>query len=259
MLVLCYECVSASQAQLVSLFDARLHPFFFIGTYACSVVMAPVNWALGELCHGDQVLWERVALFYGGAVLFNIAGIAAFWCLGRCTQHGREVLAAKDEHLVQEYRRITAGQSAFEEADGHGGNPDEVKVEGDRERCGSGYSLAITDSGKSFYSTSSMEFSRLQGGQLEPEVGASVWGRCRWAGLAMVLTLLVNIVVCSQYMRVPVKGQESSPAFPCPLAPNRRPSDLSNGMPQIPSLQTWLYYSFYVAQCLGSLLAMVCG
>ena len=60
----------------------------------------------------------------------------------------------------------------------------------------------------------------------------AVWRKCVWLGVSLFFTLLVNMVVCSEYTKVPLQGQ-------------------------IVALHTWLFYSYFASQCCGAVLALV--
>ena len=60
----------------------------------------------------------------------------------------------------------------------------------------------------------------------------AVWRKCVWLGVSLFFTLLVNMVVCSEYTKVPLQGQ-------------------------IHALHTWLFYSYFASQCCGAVLALV--
>ena len=53
----CAAVVYGTKAQAVAMFPEKFHAFFFIGTYSVSLLIAPVNAAIGDLCtapaHGD--------------------------------------------------------------------------------------------------------------------------------------------------------------------------------------------------------------
>ena len=74
----CAVCYGTS-AQLIALFPARYHAFFFVGTYSVSLVLSPVNAVIGELYSGGitatpahsttmssctSIHWGRLVLFY---------------------------------------------------------------------------------------------------------------------------------------------------------------------------------------------------
>eukprot|EP01043_Picozoa_sp_COSAG02_P040355 COSAG02_NODE_3260_length_7078_cov_6.096432_2_plen_547_part_00 len=217
--------VYGTSSQLISIFPAKFHAAFFIGTYSVSVVLAPVNATLGELfeynagevvnatdeAHGlkltmdDQcyVNWHSVGVFYAAGGLFNVGGLLAFCVLSCFTRAGSDALWDKDATLQREASQEleTQWSEAVKTLEGH--------EHGDR-------------------SDSSAE---ATGSSL-----LSIWLRCSGVGATMTLTLAENLLVCSQYESLPARGQ------------------LPDGWPGI---GTVMLYSFYAAQAVGAMTVML--
>ena len=108
--------VYGTVAQLISIFPSRLHPYFFIGTYSVSAIIAPFNIALGTLyshadsraagdasaydCDGGHgVHWTKIVMYYSAGFCFELLGLLAFWVLCCVTQFGVGKLDEKDSEL----------------------------------------------------------------------------------------------------------------------------------------------------------------
>jgi len=116
-------------AQIISIFPCRYHPYFFVGTYSVSVIIAPFNVAIGALynhadlapaalrnltsgqlkeyqCEGGHgLMWDKIALYYTVGVVFEVVGVVAFVVLCFFTAEGEATLAAKDDSLRSSVRR----------------------------------------------------------------------------------------------------------------------------------------------------------
>lgn len=215
--------VYGTSAQLISIFPAKFHAAFFIGTYSVSVVLAPVNATLGELfelnpglnttdeAHGIRltmddrcyVNWHSVSVFYAAGGLFNVGGLLAFSVLSCFTRAGSDALWDKDATLQRE---------ASEEAQ-HEWSEAVKTLEGQEDSDGS--NSGAEPSGSSLL---------------------SIWVRCSGIGATMTLTLAENLLVCSQYESLPSMGQLPG---------------------SWPGIGTVMLYSFYAAQAVGAITVML--
>eukprot|EP00056_Hartaetosiga_gracilis_P008324 m.118668 g.118668 ORF g.118668 m.118668 type:complete len:515 (-) comp12899_c0_seq11:235-1779(-) len=92
-----------SFVQIVSLFPAHLHPYFFIGSYSPFFIFAPVNAAIGDLCvkniDGEWVTrWNSVLVYYILAIVLTMAGLLCFFGVMKHPL-GRYLMELKDLQL----------------------------------------------------------------------------------------------------------------------------------------------------------------
>lgn len=253
--------VYGTSAQLISIFPAKFHPAFFIGTYSVSVILAPYNAALGELyepanamggagsaaaaataanaSHGLDsgiddgltptmhnqcyVMWPKVTSFYIAGGLFNICGLVAFSVLSCLTRAGSDALFDKNQTLQSE-------SSQELEAHINAVNTDNDFMASERIDSGNGRI--------SMHDASDAPEDSLERTQNGPSVSLlSIWLRCSGVGATMALALTENLLVVSQYESLtPVGGSLPS---------------------SWPGIGTVMIYSFYAAQAAGAMTVML--
>ena len=217
--------VYGAYAQTVSIFPERYHPFFFIGTYLVSWVVAPVNVALGELCtvrepdgslmETPQVHWDKIFEYYAIGCILNVVGCVMFIVFTTGTQKARQAFQTKDDQLTTAI--LGSVQQQVPESASWVVEP----VNGSM----------LTSPPPS--SPPSSPRPQLAAAESAPPLElCQVWRKCFFVGGVMALCLIENLLVCGEYSRLPIQGQ-------------------------IPSLRTLMMYSYYAAQCVGASVAMI--
>jgi len=153
------------------------------------------------------------------AVLFALLGLAAYIVLGN-TITGKKMFAAKDEALRESVTSVAGGVHSQDDMKSEAGGSSPV--------------------GEEHTPSRPLGFSELEGYVGQPSEGEApppcerevhwtvLWRQCLGPGLAVLLTLVVNMITVAQYTALPIKGQ-------------------------IHSLHTIMYYSYFAAQCLGTI------
>ena len=194
LLIICFAVVGlgcaivyGTYAQTVSMFPERYHPFFFIGTYLVSWVVAPVNMALGELCElrdADGALldipvqhWNRIFGFYGISSVLNVGGAGVFVMFTCRAQVALKAFATKDDQL-RAPMLLSQEPSVAEWLSGAEGN-------------------SPISSAKHLQKAVSVP----------PSSRLEVWKRCSMVGSVMAVGLLENLLVCGEYSQLQIQGQ----------------------------------------------------
>jgi len=212
--VCCFIAIGAGSAavygcaaQVISLF-AQHQAFFFVGAYGFSLCVAPLNLQLGDLCSTDGPQWSRIWEFYSISTIFNFLGLLAFVVLGKGTKTGYHLLLDKDSRLRHEGTLVMG--------------PHRIAVK-------EGYVAAEVQRPEDESKVEMAQETEMSSGVGLPM--RTVWKKCTLYATSLFFTLLVNMVVCGEYTKVPLQGQ-------------------------IEPLHTWLYYSYFITQMCGAVLAM---
>ena len=177
----CCAIVYGTCAQTVSLFPSEYHPFFFVGTYSVSWMIAPLNVATGELCdtHSGGARWQSVVLYYSAGAVFQLLGLAAFVVVAWCTHEGFDAFTDRDLQHAGKYAATPR-------------TPRRRKA---------GAPLPIRDSQILRVPATATD------SDARPQTLREIWRKCGWVGGAMVLSLVQNILICGLFQELRVQGQ----------------------------------------------------
>eukprot|EP01048_Picozoa_sp_COSAG05_P003763 COSAG05_NODE_181_length_14767_cov_9.554859_5_plen_427_part_00 len=178
--------VYGAYAQTVSMFPEKYHPYFFIGTYLVSFIVAPVNVMLGELCTmrepsgkpmaTPEMHWDKMFEYYGIGSVLNIAGCVMFVIFTTSTDVAGKAFKTKDDQLSSPI----------------------LSVQTTDEAARSAQQIQHSDAAPP----------QLPAAGSAPPLGlCAVWSRCLGVGCVMAMCLLQNLLVCGEYARLPIQGQ----------------------------------------------------
>ena len=168
--------VYGSSSQIVALLPSKFHAYFFVGAYLNSIVMAPVNTAVGQLFtikdhQCTEIYWNKITKFYAISTFTNCFGVLSFVVLCYCTVTGKRAV-------------MGVGTNENDNEEGGGiGLPMEFVL--------NPASPTLSERGRGI--------KKINSGQ--------IWRQLFGVGLTMVLVLVENMLVSSSYHKIPVAGQ----------------------------------------------------
>lgn len=256
----CCAVVYGTCAQTVSLFPSEAHPWFFVGcvmwpahlflalrlpafrctskhnlrpstcfcfdrTYSVSIAIAPLNVVTGELCDEarGKPYWDRIIAFYSTSSAFQLAGLVAFAVLAYSGVGGADAFSKKDAQLQ---RAVVATPRTKRPADrgwivprsSDGRIPGSPGQRPEREpEQSSDKQLVDPNHRHSLVRNHSL---------------VQIWRKSAYVAATMAISLVQNLLVCGLFCRLRVQGD-------------------------LPALRTTMLYSFYISQCIGTVVVMV--